>query len=215
MLTEDPKVIIELYIKNKLIGTVKIMKKIIISSIVATTLFSIGAPTIQAAAAEKNESSQITQISPEIDDLSSVATAFNLYLTRDDKSFNLDSRAAELVNSDDYQIMLNAVNELNVALKAQIEKDNSQFTTFAAPSMTIYTKYLSNQQAKDWSYNLSRAGTGTGLIGLLVALSVPAVALVGVAGLAAGGIADQIDYKNNGNGVILYFRLNGISVQSR
>lgn len=194
------------------------MKKFIISSMVVTTLLGVTLPTMQVAAAEIDEPTQVTEVSeniPEINDIPSVATAFDLYLTGGETSFVLDSKAAEMVTTHDYKIMTDAVEALNSALTDRENGKNSNFTTLAAPSMTVYTKYLSNSQAKTWSYNLSRVGTTTGVIGLLASFGVPAAALVGVAGFSAAGLADTIDYRNNGKGVIMYFRLNGIVVRSR
>lgn len=194
------------------------MKKTIITSMLVTTLLGATLPTVQAAAAEIHGFNDITEVSKsnsEMNNIPSVVKAFDLYLTGGETSFVLDSKAAEIVTAHDYQIMLNAVENLNTALINKENGKNGDFTTFAAPSMTVYTKYLSNSQANTWAYNLGRVGRTTSLIGLLVSLGVPAGMLVGVAGLSAEGIAEQINYRNRGNGVIMYFRLNGISVRSR
>lgn len=81
------------------------MKKIIIGSLIVTTLFSIAAPAVQAAAAEKEVSSQISYEKKE----SLIAT--DNILTEDDLSYLNDlgvtkEMATDILNTPDTEITL-------------------------------------------------------------------------------------------------------------
>lgn len=140
----------------------------------------------------------------------SMVEAYNKYLVETDGIFTLDPLAENLVSSNDYRIMVETIATLNSVSSG--DGNTGARTKRAAPSMTVHTVTLSNQQAKDWAYTLSRAGSTTSLVASLASLGVPAAAL---GGAMATGIGSQISHKNNGKGVIIYFRLNGIQINSR
>lgn len=143
----------------------------------------------------------------------SMVEAYNKYLVETDGIFTLDPLAENLVSSNDYRIMVETIATLNSVSSG--DGNTGARTKRAAPSMTVHTVTLSNQQAKGWAYTLSRAGSTTSLVASLASLGVPAAALVALGGAMATGIGSQISHKNNGKGVIIYFRLNGIQINSR
>ncbi len=185
-------------------------KKLLLSAIILTSLSSVILPTSFTVSASTTVSEQsINQTDSSIGDIESMnryTDAVNQYLTTQDGVYTLNELAKDTMTPNDYALLKNIVEDLNNPIATRSSRANSFRLT------------LSNQEAKNLAYNLGKATGAAGIIAIIAGLggitAILSVA-VAVAGITAGGLANQINYRNNGKGVTLDVSLTGIVVKSR
>jgi hypothetical protein len=188
-------------------------KKLVVSAIVLMSLGASLLPTAYSVSAATDPSSGIElQSHPEedtaignIESMNSYTDAVNQYLTVKQDVYVLDEKAQEIMTSNDYLLLKDIVESLN----------NPNAVSTRANSFRLT---LSNQQAKSLAYNLGKATGAAGIVAIIAGLGgVTAIvgAAVAAAGITAGGLANQISYRNNGKGVTLDVSFTGIVVKSR
>ncbi|WP_413524383.1 hypothetical protein [Carnobacterium divergens] len=107
------------------------------------------------------------------------------------------------MTENDYTVLKNTVYDLNNPNTVRSARANSFRLT------------LSNQQAKTLVYNLGKATGAASIIAGLGGVTAIISVAVAAAGITAGGLANQINYRNNGKGVTLDVSFTGIVVKSR
>lgn len=187
-------------------------KNLFISAIILTSLSSVILPasfTVSAATTTTTmEQSTYQEDSSvgNIESLNSYTDAVNQYLTVTDGVYTLNEKAKTIMTENDYTVLKNTVYDLNNPNTVRSARANSFRLT------------LSNQQAKTLVYNLGKATGAASIIAIIAGLGgVTAIISVAVAaaGITAGGLANQINYRNNGKGVTLDVCFTGIVVKSR
>lgn len=200
---------------TKSVGTLIMNKKILTSTIVLMTLGVFVVPTTSTVYAATNPSSEIElQNTTEedasignIESINSYTDAANQYLTINDGVYILDKKAKDIMTSNDYLLLSDIVNSLNnpYGIQAKARANTFRLT-------------LSNKQAKSLVYNLGKTTGVAGIVAIIAGLG-GVTAIVGAAvaagGITAGGLANQINYRNNGKGVTLDVGFTGITVKSR
>lgn len=185
-------------------------KKFLLSAIILTSLSSVILPTSFKVSASTTVSEQsINQTDSSIGNIESMnryTDAVNQYLTTQDGVYTLNELAKDTMTPNDYALLKNIVEDLNNPIATRSSRANTFRLT------------LSNQEAKNLAYNLGKATGTAGIIAIIAGLggitAILSVA-VAVAGITAGGLANQINYRNNGKGVTLDVSLTGIVVKSR
>lgn len=185
-------------------------KKLLLSAIILTSLSSVILPTsftVSASTAVSEQSVKQTESSVgNIESMNRYTDAVNQYLTTQDGVYKLNELAKDTMTPNDYALLKNIVEDLNNPLATRSNRANSFRLT------------LSNQEAKNLAYNLGKATGAAGIIAIIAGLggitAILSVA-VAVAGITAGGLANQINYRNNGKGVTLDVSLTGIVVKLR
>ncbi len=189
-------------------GKVKQMKKIIISSMVATTLLGIGVPTMQVAAAEQEDITSASQLNIDNSNVPEELKAIEPYVfKKEDGTIALRDMPDSLY--DEYQIeyleahfstLNNAVksNKISITEDLEIVSLNRALTSWNY-HWWGYDANFNNVDANDLKYTLLTVGSFAAAAGYFP----PIGALGGLSAAYLGLIATRIDANNNGNGVYI------------
>ncbi|MBU7319932.1 hypothetical protein [Paenibacillus oleatilyticus] len=194
----------------------------------AALVSSVALVTPAQAATVSQETSQVSQVNKNLKtNVLENISAMSAYITTgEDGLVHIDQNAVNVVGKETFDVYAKGVASLNTAISAGdikvkdgiLQVDKSQLSNPSAPqiSPTVYGNFywwgyaltLSDQESKQLAFNLRNAGTTiaaaaaiSGLIPTPPTQLVRAISIVISAGYHT--VANDISFKNNGNGVTI------------
>ncbi|MFB6365831.1 hypothetical protein ACFCP7_17485 [Paenibacillus elgii] len=218
----------------------KTFLKVTASAVLTATLVSSAALVTPAHAATVSQEFSQVQVNKNLNSnvLTNISTMSAYITTGEDGLLHVDQNAVNVVGKETFDVYARGVASLNAAINSgdikvsngTLQVDKSQLSNPSAPQMISPTAYgnfywwgyaltLTDQESKQLAFNLRNAATtmaaAAAISGLIPAPPTQLVRAITYV-LAAGThtVANDISFKNNGNGVTinihyaLYFTIN-------